>query len=64
MAPRSNEEVGRQTRSRLEGWGVGGWSNDTLTFEPETNESIVIKLFICLFTMKNGEGRGGVRKTS
>lgn len=45
------------------GWRGGGWgvgrSNDTLTFEPETNESIVIKLFICLFTMKNGEGRGG-----
>lgn len=31
-----------------------GRSNDTLTFEPETNESMEIKLFICLFTMKNG----------
>lgn len=38
------------------GWGRG-WrdverSNDILTFELETNESIVIKLFICLFTME------------
>ena len=24
-----------------------------MTFEPETKESIGIKLFICLFTMKN-----------
>lgn len=38
---------------------VGGErSNDTLTFEPETNESIVIKLFICLFTIEM-EGFGG-----
>lgn len=36
------------------GAGWGGGSNNSLTFEPETNESIVIKLFICLFTMKNG----------
>lgn len=32
---------------------VGEWPNDTLTFELETIESIVIKLFICLFTVKN-----------
>lgn len=35
-----------------EGGREGERSNDTLTFEPETNESIEIKLFICLFTVK------------
>ena len=33
--------------------GGGGCQNGTVTFEPETKESIGIKLFICLFTMKN-----------
>lgn len=40
--------------SRWRGWRRcrdGERSNDTLTFESETNESIMIKLFICLFTM-------------
>lgn len=47
---------------------VGGErSNDTLTFEPETNESIVIKLFICLFTIEmdgfGGNGRQSYKGT-
>lgn len=39
----------------------------TLTFEPETNESIIIQLFICLFTVEMEEmllfGREGGIKT-
>lgn len=45
--PCANEKVGKAARGR-----EGEWSNDTLTFEPETNESIEIKLFISLFTVK------------
>lgn len=65
----------KEMRSREGGW-VAEWGgkerlNDTLTFEPETNESIMIKLFICLFTMEieGFEGKwmggwwGGVIKT-
>lgn len=49
-ATRGNEEVG--TADEEQAGEVGERPNDTLTFELETNESIVIKLFICLFTMK------------
>lgn len=61
MALRGNEEAGI-----ADGKQAGEEQpNDTLTFELETNESIVIKLFICLFTMKNRErGRGGRAKVS
>lgn len=39
------------------GWRDGEVSNDTLTFESETNKSISIKLFIFVFTAES-EGFG------
>lgn len=52
----------RRWAKRLEG-REEEWSNDTLTFEPETNESIKIKLFICLFAVKVEGWQENGRKT-